>query len=197
MVTSYVGQGLPRFILSLDPELPDPAYAPSWCRPRMTRRATHSRPNCADGGAMSLSRSARARDAVRLRTARALPRRCSGLSVLSSPNCGASRLTCATSWSGESEPAPDPPRLGRPNAKPAPSASIRSDCALSDSHPRDAALQLQPCSTVTPSPRCAKACASSTCSSAPSAERDYLARHRRPVTSTSGGRSVPLSQVGL
>jgi multidrug efflux pump subunit AcrB len=27
MVTSYVGQGLPRFILSLDPELPDPAYA--------------------------------------------------------------------------------------------------------------------------------------------------------------------------
>lgn len=26
-VTSYVGQGLPRFILSLDPELPDPAYA--------------------------------------------------------------------------------------------------------------------------------------------------------------------------
>jgi multidrug efflux pump subunit AcrB len=27
MVTSYIGQGLPRFILSLDPELPDPAYA--------------------------------------------------------------------------------------------------------------------------------------------------------------------------
>jgi multidrug efflux pump subunit AcrB len=27
IVTSYVGQGLPRFILSLDPELPDPAYA--------------------------------------------------------------------------------------------------------------------------------------------------------------------------
>jgi multidrug efflux pump subunit AcrB len=27
IITSYVGQGLPRFILSLDPELPDPAYA--------------------------------------------------------------------------------------------------------------------------------------------------------------------------
>jgi multidrug efflux pump subunit AcrB len=26
-ITSYVGQGLPRFMLSLDPELPDPAYA--------------------------------------------------------------------------------------------------------------------------------------------------------------------------
>jgi multidrug efflux pump subunit AcrB len=27
IITSYVGQGLPRFTLSLDPELPDPAYA--------------------------------------------------------------------------------------------------------------------------------------------------------------------------
>ncbi|WP_163467706.1 efflux RND transporter permease subunit, partial [Klebsiella michiganensis] len=26
-ITSYIGQGMPRFVLSFDPELPDPAFA--------------------------------------------------------------------------------------------------------------------------------------------------------------------------
>ena len=78
-ITSYIGQGMPRFVLSFDPELPDPAFA----QIVVQTADAHARDvlrikvrKLVDDG--PLPRGAGARAADRVRAADPLPRRLPG-----------------------------------------------------------------------------------------------------------------------